>query len=146
MVLSLVELWQERLAHLDERCATSALESRHLKIERRVLAFLVRRYGGKSGAVLPSSAQPLDPESSTAAAGLRLSADARERLVPGSTESSVGREFRSADELAEIDLDASRRLEYRRNLVARVSFLTMAFLMLVLFIVSAYVIVVVLAI
>lgn len=94
---TLVELWRERLAYLERRCASGGLESRTLEIERRVLAFLLKRHADASYAEPPQQAEPLDGPSAEDSARLRLSTETLERLGLDPRNSGIAnlREIRS---------------------------------------------------
>ena len=141
---TVVDLWRERLAELDERNNSGQPAGWYCVIERRVLAFLVRRH---EGGAPPSGAAPLDEASASASDQLQMDTDVRRRLEPVWPESPAGRRgFRSEEELAALDQDVYRRLEFRRRTAARVSFLLMALLCVVIFCVSMYFIVFVLGV
>ena len=139
---TLVELWRERLAELDARAQAGQEAGWYAIVERRVLAYLVRRHEADG---LSKSAVPLDEASAEDSERLKLDVDVRRRLEPVWPETAGGRRgFRSEEDLAALDAEVYRGLEFRRRMAARASFCVMAFLALVTFVVSAYVIIVVL--
>ena len=94
---TLVELWRERLAYLDERHAAGGLEPRTLEIERRVLAFFFKRHADADYAEPPRRAEPLDEPSAEDSARLRMSAETLKRLGLDATDSGISmlREIRA---------------------------------------------------
>ena len=139
---TLVELWRERLAELDARAQAGHEAGWYSIVERRVLAYLVRRHEADG---LSQSAVPLDEASAEDSERLKLDVEVRRRLEPGGPEAAGGRRgFHSEEDLAAMDAEVYRRLVFRRRMAAQASFCVMTFLALVTFMVSAYVIVVVL--
>jgi len=141
---TLVALWRERLADLEVRSQAGRPADWYCALERRVLACLLRRF---QGAEPPNCAAPLDEASARASDQLQMDTAVRRRLDPSRPAISTVRSgFRSEEDLLALDQDAYRHLEFRRRTAARVSFLLMALLCLIIFSLSSYFIVRVLGI
>ena len=96
---TLADLWRERLAYLEARIAAGAGEAWYARLERRVLAYLVKRHADAPYADPPNRAEALDDESAAASDRLRLSPEVSRRL--GLTPEQPKR--RVHDDLAELE-------------------------------------------
>ncbi|MCZ7644000.1 MAG: hypothetical protein M5U26_01740 [Planctomycetota bacterium] len=76
----LVDLWRERLACLEARLAAGSLEPWRHQMERRVLAYLLRRHDDAEYADPPRAAEQLDAESARRTERLRLRREVGDRL------------------------------------------------------------------
>lgn len=76
---TLVDLWRERLAWIKTAMATRIQDSWRLQFERRILSYLVRRFGAEDRPP-PAQASPLEPEDHKRSEQLKLSAETMERL------------------------------------------------------------------
>ncbi|MCZ7643999.1 MAG: hypothetical protein M5U26_01735 [Planctomycetota bacterium] len=126
--------WRERLERLDARLRDAPDPPWRLRVERRVLAFFLRRHRGDD----PRRAEGLDPPSAEQARRMRLSPDARERLRPaGDSRVRASRGFRGQGELAELDDAARRQADYRAYLDRRSRLLILFFFIFAIFTASA---------
>lgn len=135
---ALTQLWAERLEYLAARRASGAEDGWYCAVEWRVLRFFLRNHGKSP----PARAKQLDSASAEHAARVTLNEDVRQGLerTGDASWSRSSHAFRNDDELAAMDEQIQRRLRFRRYSAARVSFLSMAFLMFVTFVVSACII------
>ncbi|MCK6472058.1 MAG: hypothetical protein L6R28_09960 [Planctomycetes bacterium] len=76
---TLVDLWCERLAWIEAAQRSGQRDSWRLQFERRILSYLIRRFGLKDRPP-PAQARPLEPEDHKRSEQLKLSAEAMERL------------------------------------------------------------------
>jgi hypothetical protein len=129
LLKNIIALWHERLRYLEAQRTPRASESWRSTVERRVLAYLLRRHGSSAHPSAIRSAEPLDPASSEASA--RLQKDERVKV----------RDFRSQEELAGIEFEGRRRAAYKQKLTRRSSLLLLFFVLLVLFLATAYLII-----
>lgn len=135
---AVTELWSERLRLLDQRRVNGVDDGWYGALEHRMLRFFVRRHGAEH----LQSAKPLDPASAARSMHVQMDHDVRNGLNRTGDASLAGstRSFRSDDELAAMDEENQRRLKFRRSMAARVSFMSMLFMVVVIFLASAAVI------
>lgn len=138
----LVDRWRDRLRSLNTRRQKGDDVPWRLRIERRILQFLLSRHDPDEGGESPQHSQPLDAASAESARRLRLSDEARERLGPDSagTMTHASRGFRSEDELESLEAEAQRRDQYKKRLARRSALMILFFLLLLLWIGSTIVI------
>jgi hypothetical protein len=63
---TLADLWRERLAYLEARIAAGAGQAWYATLERRVLAYFLKRHADAPYADPPNRAEALDEESAAA--------------------------------------------------------------------------------
>lgn len=77
---SIIDFWRLRLWELNRRWSSLKVAPWHVRIERKVLRFLLKRYADGPNSDPPRTAEPLDSISATNSQELYLSDDAREQL------------------------------------------------------------------
>jgi hypothetical protein len=77
---TLADFWRERLVLLEACIAAGSPESWHAALERRVLAYLLRRHADAPHAEPPHPAEVLDDKSAEASGRLKMTPEVARRL------------------------------------------------------------------